>query len=106
MITFHPIHAQQEPEQKPGKYLENDGKTIVWTMATERVQVSPELTLQDRRELAKTGLTDDVYFVKAKRVYAAGGKKKAIQKACGRSPSYAAKVYAAFNRAKANMNKK
>lgn len=64
-----------------------------------RACASESLTLQDRRELAKTRLNNEAYFVKAKAVYAAGGGINEIRARCGGSLSYAEKVHAAFERA-------
>lgn len=102
---FYDIIPAKPDQHREGSYVEKDTGTVVWTLKQAR-PVSDSLTLDDRRELAKTGLTDEAYFIKAKVVFAAGGGRKDILKACGRSPSYAAKVYAAFRRAKENMDKK
>lgn len=61
--------------------------------------VPETLTLEDRRELAKTGLRNQTYFEKAKQVYARGGGIKEIWLKCGNSVSYAEKVHAAFEKA-------
>lgn len=74
--------------------------TIEWVLKPKaRTETSPVLTIHDRRELAKTDLKDDVYFAKAKRVYAAGGGVKKIRSECGKSLSYARKVHRAFSNA-------
>lgn len=65
-----------------------------------REGVSEELTLRDRQELVKTELNNPVWFAKAKRAYAAGGRTRDIKSACNCSPSSAKKMYMAFNRAK------
>ena len=98
---FYDIEPPAPVKTVSTAYVENpETNTIAWVdTPSGRVGIVPELTLQDRRELAKTPLKDEIYFFKAKRVYAAGGKAKEIRKECGRSPSYAEKVYAAFNRA-------
>ena len=64
------------------------------------VETSDALTIEDLRELRKTGLNNRLYFEQAKRVFAAGGGTKDIRNACGLSPSAAKKVLAALNRAK------
>lgn len=102
MSNFFRDIAPEEPVQLVSTaYVVNEETgTIGWTdKPSGRPDVSPELTLQDRRELAKTPLKDQAYFTRAKRIYAAGGGAKEIRTGCGRSVSYSEKVLAAFNRA-------
>ena len=85
-------------------FLENpETNTFGFVLKSKaRPGVVPELTLQDRRELAKSNppLMNEALNAKAKAIYAAGGRTKDIQKGCGVSPDYAAKLHAAFGRTK------
>ncbi len=100
--NFYDIEPKDVTTTSTAFTIDERTGAVEWNLkrSSGRVGIVPELTLQDRRELAKTALKDEAYFVKAKRVYAANGGAKAIRKACGRSPSYAKQVLAAFNRAK------
>ena len=98
---------ETEPEETPRTvtvFLENPKtNTFGFVLKSKtRPGVVPELTLQDRRELAKSNppLMNEALNAKAKAIYAAGGRTKDIQKGCSISPDYAAKLHAAFGRAK------
>lgn len=102
------IRPTEQPEEETPRqvtvFVENqDTNTFGFVLKSKaRPGVSPELTLQDRRELATNNppLTNDVVNAKAKAIYAAGGRTKDIRKGCNISPDYAAKLHAAFGRAK------
>lgn len=75
--------------------------TVEWNLRpANRVNDTPELTVYDLRELARCGYNNEALNYKAKRIYAARGTAKNIEKACDISPSYAKKLHAAFGRAK------
>ena len=102
---IRPTEPEQEGTQRQVTvFLENKAtNTFGFVLKSKaRPGVSPELTLQDRRELATNNppLTNDLVNAKAKAIYAAGGRTKDIQKGCNISPDYAAKLHAAFGRAK------
>lgn len=98
------------PEKISTSYVENAAtNTFGWVLkAKVRPAVVSELTIEDLRELARSNppLPANEIAEKAKRVYAAGGNTKAIQKALNLSPDYAAKFHAAFGRAKTRNCKK
>lgn len=101
---IYPVKASAGPTS----FVSNpETNTIEWVLdAKMRPVVSDTLTTDDRQQLAKTGLNNLVYFSRAKVVYAAGGGAAEIQKACGKSLSYAEKVHAAFERAAKCCNRK
>ena len=107
-----PLEITNEPAQvaPPSVFLENpETRTFGFVMKGKaRPGVVPELTLQDRRELLQSDppIGNMDLAAKAKRVYAAGGKTKDIEKACHLSPDYAAKIHAAFGRANPCNRKK
>ena len=68
----------------------------VLTPKQQKIDVTGALTLQDRRELARDTETINV---RAKTIYAAGGRIKDIQAGCGIGKDYAKKLHAAFGRA-------
>jgi hypothetical protein len=113
-LDFHkqydPAERQTEPEKVSTVYVENAAtNTFGWVLkAKVRPSVVSELTIDDRRELARSNppLPANEIAEKAKRVYASGGNTKAIQKALNISPTYAAKFHAAFGRAKPAIAKK
>lgn len=75
--------------------------TVEWNLRpANRVNDTPDLTVFDRRELARCGYNNEALNCKAKRIYAAAGTVKDIAKGCRISPSYAKKLHAAFGRAK------
>lgn len=99
-----PIDEQaKEPEQTQTMFVENARtNTFGWVLRpAQRPAVSPALTLEDRRELAtnKPPLNNTAVNVKAKMIYAAGGKARRIKIECGISLHYANKLHAAFGRA-------
>ena len=71
----------------------------VLTPKQQKIDVTGALTLQDRRELAKDNLNTETINVRAKTIYAAGGRIKDIQSGCGIGKDYAKKLHAAFGRA-------
>jgi hypothetical protein len=93
----------QESAQVQSMFVENaHTNTFGWVLApVSRGAISPALTLEDRRELAtnRPPLNNTAVNVKAKIIYAAGGKAKRIAKECGISIDYAKKLHAAFGRA-------
>lgn len=97
---FSPTQEAQRPTST-AIVVNADTNTFEFVMRPKgRVETSDVLSLEDLRELRKTGLNNRLYFEQAKRVFAAGGGAKDIRKACGLSPSAAKKVLAALNRAK------
>lgn len=106
------IWKSTEPEQRTAdqpitSFVENEQtRTFSFVLDPKGRNVAPSISLEESRELAKTGLRDTAYFSKAKIVYAQGGGISDIQKACGRSPSYAQKVHAAFERVNSRNRKK
>lgn len=99
-----PLEEQvKEPEQVQTMFVENaHTNTFGWVLnPAQRPAVSPALTLEDRRELAtnKPPLNNTAVNVKAKIIYAAGGKARRIAKECGICIDYAKKLHAAFGRA-------
>lgn len=83
-------------------YVENAGtNTFGFVLKPSARTVSPDLTTDDRRELEGNSppLRNTAVNVRAKRIYAAGGKARDIETGCRVSPSYAEKLHAAFSRA-------
>lgn len=101
MITvFEPLTRPRDTGPKSSAVLTNPAtNTFDFVMERKTRDVSDKITPDDVRELAKTGLKDESYFIRAKAVYAAGGGTKEIWIKCGNSVSYAEKVHAAFQRA-------
>lgn len=102
MITvFDPISPGKESVQTTSAVLVNASTNTFEFVLDRKARpgVVSKLTLQDRRELTKTRLSDEAYFSTAKEVYAAGGGINEIHGKCGKSLSYAEKVHAAFERA-------
>lgn len=102
MNTLFRRDNQPTEEGQATAFLENPAtNTFGFVIKPKgRANVVPELTLQDRRELTKTGLNNESWFIIAKRAFAANGRIKDIRNACKCSPSSAKKMYGAFNRAK------
>lgn len=97
---FSPVEEAQRPTST-AIVVNADTNTFEFVLRPKgRVETSDVLSLEDLRELRKTGLNNRLYFEQAKRVFAAGGGAKDIRNACGLSPSAAKKVLAALNRAK------
>lgn len=104
---FRSAAAPKEETQEVGHtWFVSDERTgtIEWIQKPlARKKADPSLTVDDRRELAKTGLKDERYFIKAKVIFAAGGGIGKMHDECGKeykkSLSYAEKVHAAFKRA-------
>lgn len=107
-----PLEIANEPAQiaPPSVFVDNpETRTFGFVMkGKSRPGVDPELTLQDRRELLGSNppIGNMELAAKAKRIYAANGKTKDIEKWCDISPDYAAKIYAAFGRANPCNRKK
>lgn len=94
--------ADERRQTSTTVYVENEStNTFGFVLKPSTRTVSPDLTTDDRRELEsnKPPLRNTVVNVKAKRIYAAGGKAKDIETGCRVSPSYAEKLHAAFSRA-------
>lgn len=96
--------TEQEQEETPRQvtvFVENKAtNTFGFVLKSKaRPGVSPELTLQDRRELAKAALNNDHINALAKRVYASGGRIKDIKNTCSISIDYAKRLHSAFGRA-------
>ena len=103
--------TETEPEETPRTvtvFLENpETNTFGFVLKSKaRPGVVPELTLQDRRELAGINIGNMSLAARAKAVYAAGGGIKEIGKQCNVSPSYAKKFHMAFSRFKNGQNAK
>lgn len=98
-----PLEITNEPAQvaPPSVFLENpETRTFGFVMkGKSRPGVVPELTLQDRRELAALNIGNVDLAEKAKRIYAAGGGIKTIADRCNISPSYAKQIHMCFGRA-------
>ena len=98
-----PLEITNEPAQvaPPSVFLENpETRTFGFVMkGKSRPGVMPELTLQDRRELAAKQLNNEQVNVLAKRIYASGGRIKDIKSGCAISIDYAKRLHSAFGRA-------
>lgn len=102
-MTWKIVELEERPKDVKPKLtsiLANKAtNTFEFVLKPKGRNVQESLTLEDRRELARTGLRNEAYFVKAKHVYARGGGIKEIWVKCGKSVSYAEKVHAAFEKA-------
>ena len=98
------MSEQEETPRQVTVFVENKTtNTFGFVLKSKaRPGVSPELTLQDRRELAGNNppLMNETLNAHAKAIYAAGGRTKDIERWCKVSPDYAAKLHAAFGRTK------
>lgn len=102
MITiFSSLLEPEAAQNTSGVVLVNERTNTFEFIIDKKTRkgISETLTIDDRRELIKTGLNNEEYFELAKRVYAAGGDINEIHSKCGKSLSYAEKVHAAFERA-------
>ena len=106
------IRPTEQPEEETPRqvtvFVENPKtNTFGFVLKSKaRPDVSPELTLQDRRELAGMNIGNLPLSAKAKAIYAAGGGITEIAKQCNISPSYAKKLHMAFGRFKNGQNAK
>lgn len=113
MNTLFTRQIRPEPEQEETPrtvtvFLENPKtNTFGFVLKSKaRPGVSPDLTLEDRRELTGMNIGNLPLAARAKAVYAAGGGITEIAKQCNVSPSYAKKFHMAFGRFKNGQNAK
>lgn len=103
IITYYekPAPKKEPRKQEQTMILVNaQTNTFDFVINPKAHNVPDALTLEDRRELARIGVGNYDLSVKAKSVYAAGGRTKDISEKCGVSLSYAKKIHMAFGRAK------
>lgn len=106
------IRPTEQPEEETPRqvtvFVENPKtNTFGFVLKSKaRPGVSPELTLQDKKELAGMNIGNLPLAAKAKAIYAAGGGITEIAKQCNISPSYAKKLHMAFGRFKNGQNAK
>lgn len=96
-----PDYSDERTKDRHPSHIDPNTGTVEWVLRPKhnRPELSPELTVYDRRELARYGLNNEAVNGKAKRIYAAKGNTKAIQSGCRISLDYAKKLHAAFGRA-------
>lgn len=106
---IRPTEPEEETPRQSTVFVENEAtNTFGFVLKSKALRpgVSPELTLDDRRELAGMNIGNLPLAAKAKAIYAARGGITEIAKQCDISPSYAKKFHMAFGRFKKGQNAK